>query len=197
MFHFLKQGKAAIVAGSMAALAAGGLGAYAAIPDTATGRISGCYNATSGNLRVVDNPSSYADPTCASTEKPLTWSQRGPVGPIGPRGPQGPAGPVNQHWAKIGSKNQLLAASEKPDATYLNIPSGYAYVRFTGVDPTKCAITVTPSAVDTGQYPGLYGGYSVYSGYILGYLKDSSGNFASNVGMDITANCTQYAPYVP
>jgi hypothetical protein len=73
---------------------------------------------------------------------------------------------------KISSANTLLAASEKPDATYFNIPSGYAYVRFTGVDPTKCAITVTPSAVGASPgYPGLFAGYSVYSGYILAYLE--------------------------
>lgn len=182
-----------LVTAAVTAVVAGGVGAYAAIPD-ATGTISGCYTVATGALRVVDNPYAASTPTCASTEKPLTWAQRGPTGPIGPRGP---AGPVNQHWVKISNTNTLIAASEKPDATYFNIPSGYAYVRFVGVDPTKCAITVVPSAVGTSSYPGLFAGYSVYSGYILAYLKDASGNFAPNVGMDITANCTQYTPYTP
>jgi hypothetical protein len=72
MFKFKRGRKLTVlVAATATAVVAGGV-ACGAIPDT-NGRISGCYNATSGALRVVDNGSLTSDPTCASTEKPLTW----------------------------------------------------------------------------------------------------------------------------
>jgi Collagen triple helix repeat (20 copies)/Divergent InlB B-repeat domain len=71
-----------VVAGSTIA---GGI-AVAAIPEA--GLISGCYNATNGNLRVID----AAGEACRAGERALTWGQSGPTGPVGPIGPVGPAG---------------------------------------------------------------------------------------------------------
>jgi hypothetical protein len=48
--------------------------AWAAIPDAGTGLIHGCYNKTSGALRVIDPSTGH---TCASTESALNWNQRG------------------------------------------------------------------------------------------------------------------------
>lgn len=65
---------------------------YAAIPS-ATGVISGCYNASSfpsGQLRVID---ADAGVKCARNEKPISWNAQGVQGPQGTQGPQGQQGP--------------------------------------------------------------------------------------------------------
>jgi hypothetical protein len=60
--------------------------AQAAIPG-ADGVINGCYNKTTGNLRVVDSGS-----PCTNAESALSWNQAGTQGQPGPQGPQGPSG---------------------------------------------------------------------------------------------------------
>ncbi|MGH3846924.1 MAG: hypothetical protein ACRDS0_36715, partial [Pseudonocardiaceae bacterium] len=86
-----------IVAGTaVLALAMGGT-AYAAIPNSTTGVISGCYQTLLGNLRIIDT---QAGQRCNLLEKQLDWNQQGPrgpkgdTGPAGPTGLQGPAGPA-------------------------------------------------------------------------------------------------------
>ena len=59
--------------------------AYAAIPSANS--ISGCYNVTNGNLRVVDDST-----TCREHERSLVWNQTGPTGPTGPTGATGDTG---------------------------------------------------------------------------------------------------------
>jgi hypothetical protein len=78
-----------------AILATVGVG-WAAIP-AADGQIKGCYATTDGLLlgiphskgdtRIVDSAES-----CRSYEKPIAWSQIGPVGPQGRQGVQGEPG---------------------------------------------------------------------------------------------------------
>jgi hypothetical protein len=67
-------------------LAAGGV-AFATIPDS-NGTITGCYNRTNGNLRIVDSGND-----CRQNENAINWNQRGVPGPTGATGPVGPPGP--------------------------------------------------------------------------------------------------------
>lgn len=88
MRKFLKLAGVALAATIMA----GGL-ASAAIPDEETGKIHGCYNQTTGVLRVLEEGTQ-----CLAVEKPIWWNQTGPAGPpgasvTGPPGPEGPQGP--------------------------------------------------------------------------------------------------------
>lgn len=69
-------------------LAGGGL-AYSAIPGD-DGVIHGCYENTTGALRVIDSDQGGV---CRGGETALDWNQTGPAGPAGPPGPQGAAGP--------------------------------------------------------------------------------------------------------
>ena len=69
-------------------LAGGGL-AYSAIPGE-DGLIHGCYENTTGALRVIDSDQGGV---CRGGETALDWNQTGPAGPAGPAGPQGAAGP--------------------------------------------------------------------------------------------------------
>jgi hypothetical protein len=72
----------------------------AAIPDSGSGVISGCYKASNGSLRVID---AQGGQSCGNSEVELSWNQvggplgetgpTGPQGETGPQGPQGPAGP--------------------------------------------------------------------------------------------------------
>jgi hypothetical protein len=77
-----------LVTSVVAVLGVGGGIAYAsgAIPGS-DGTISGCYQKSQGQLRVVS-----ADTRCRPSEKSISWNQTGPQGPAGPAGPQGPAG---------------------------------------------------------------------------------------------------------
>lgn len=85
----LRPSPAMVVAVTALVLGLGGA-AYAAIPD-GTGVIHGCYQKSTGKLRVIDTDQ---DQTCHPSEVSLSWSQTGPQGPQGATGPQGPAGPV-------------------------------------------------------------------------------------------------------
>ena len=59
-------------------LAVGGGIAYAAIP-TSTGVIRGCYQMSSGSLRVIGTNPTVGGGKCSAGEKALDWSQRGPT----------------------------------------------------------------------------------------------------------------------
>jgi hypothetical protein len=75
----------------------GGALAFASIPDSGSAVFHGCYNKTSGALRVVDPAKSGTQGKCASSEVAITWSQTGPQGAPGPSGAPGAPGvaPVN------------------------------------------------------------------------------------------------------
>ena len=188
----LKGRKQVLVAATAAAVVAGGSAAWATIPS-AGGTIDSCYDGTTGALRVVDS----AAPACKATEKPLSFNQRGQIGPTGMRGPQGPPGPVNQHWAKFSGDNKLIAASEKPSAYYPYASYGYNYVQFTDVpDLNKCAVTVTAGTATS--YKAVQTAYQVYANsWLLAYTMDDTGKWLTGIPMDVTVNCTQYAPYIP
>jgi hypothetical protein len=63
----------------------------AAIPDSGSGVISGCYKASNGSLRVID---AEAGETCGNSELAVAWNEQGEPGPQGEPGAQGPAGPI-------------------------------------------------------------------------------------------------------
>lgn len=79
-----------ILVASSALLALAGGVAWAAIPS-ASGTINGCYQKSSGVLRVIDPDTGK---TCTPSEIPISWNQRGPQGVPGPAGPTGEAGPA-------------------------------------------------------------------------------------------------------
>lgn len=66
-------------------VAVGGV-AVASIPS-ADGAIEGCYDNSTGALRVIDPA---AGGTCRGGETALTWNQKGPQGPPGPQGDPAP-----------------------------------------------------------------------------------------------------------
>jgi hypothetical protein len=53
------------------------------------GRIYGCYNTSTGQLRVVS-----PEDACRTSETSIYWNQVGPTGPEGAPGPEGPIGPT-------------------------------------------------------------------------------------------------------
>jgi hypothetical protein len=64
-----------------------GAGAVASVPSP-DGTIHGCYAKTGGSTRIIDP----ASQRCTASERPISWSQRGPRGPRGLRGPAGTNG---------------------------------------------------------------------------------------------------------
>ncbi len=75
---------APVVGGATAAYA------YAAIPSTSTGLITGCLNKDTAVMRVIDY---QAGKRCTRKEKQVTWSQKGARRPAGHTGLQGAPGP--------------------------------------------------------------------------------------------------------
>src|SRR5713101_2801019 len=65
---------------------------FASIPGPG-GVINGCFQKSTGKLRVID-PSSRRPPlrACHPDEVAIQWNQVGPAGPAGPSGPAGPQG---------------------------------------------------------------------------------------------------------
>ena len=65
---------------------------FASIPGPG-GVINGCFQKSTGKLRVID-PSSSRPPlrACHPDEVAIHWNQVGPAGPPGPPGPTGPQG---------------------------------------------------------------------------------------------------------
>src|SRR5947209_8494940 len=63
--------------------------AQASIP-TSSGMIYSCFDRHTHIVRVIDSFTTR----CTSTERSLTWSQRGPAGPQGLRGAQGKPGKI-------------------------------------------------------------------------------------------------------
>jgi hypothetical protein len=103
----------------------------------ADGAINGCYQAVSGELRLVQPGS-----PCRVTELTVQWSQQGPrgeTGPQGERGPQGPAGPQGERGLQgvqglqgakgdKGDKGDMGAAGPQGPAGPAGI-SGYEVIR--------------------------------------------------------------------
>ncbi len=86
-----RPSRTSVIVGTVVLTLAAGGTAYAAIPNSTTGVITGCYPTLLGNLRVID---AQAGQRCNLLEKQLTWNQAGVPGPTGGTGPTGPAGPA-------------------------------------------------------------------------------------------------------
>jgi hypothetical protein len=201
---FLRGRRAAALVATVI-LVTGGV-AYGAIPS-ASGVITSCYNKSTGAVRFVDETVA-----CTTNETRLTFNQKGQTGPAGPAGPTGPAGRAGPtgltgpagpqgvkgdkgdkgdpgsnytHWAKFDGTGKFLGSSEPLEDFY---PSTYyVLVKFRGVDPSKCAVTVQ---ANDGQYAITT--WSNYYGYIYaraGKVVGGATTTAVGVGYDIVANC--------
>lgn len=96
----------------LAAAIAGGVAAYAAVPD-GSGVIHGCYAKRDGTLRVIDTGAGGA---CSTTkETPLNWNQTGSQGPPGPPGPKGDKGDPGSSLTSLNGV-PCDAGAEKPNA---------------------------------------------------------------------------------
>jgi hypothetical protein len=102
------------------------------------------------------------DPTTASIYSPCMvpdmWAL---MTPRGEKGQKGDAGPNNLYWARLNPDGTLLAKNA-PVQYNGNWGAGKYYLGFTGVDMTKCAITVTPKG-NYNHYPVSAAVYGIYS----------------------------------
>src|SRR4051794_36966679 len=96
----LRSRAATVGAAALLALPFAAAAADAAVPD-GQGAIHGCYEKTTGILRVIDPSSSNrARNQCLSAELAVTWNQAGPAGAPGLAGAQGLAGPAGPAGAE-------------------------------------------------------------------------------------------------
>ena len=142
MTRFLR-GRAALSAAAAAGLVVVAGAAVATIPGTG-GVYTGCYQKSSGQLRVIDAATEQCK---ASSERQITWNERGvpgpagpagppgaegvpgpegvpgadgapgPQGPPGPTGPQGPRGMLSDVGVAFGLQNGFLAPGESDELT--------------------------------------------------------------------------------
>src|SRR6266566_2429096 len=96
---------------------------FASIPGPG-GVINGCFQKSTGKLRVID-PSSSRPPlrACHPDEVAIHWNQVGPAGPAGPPGPAGPQGATGPQGPPG------LSGYEMVEATFV-VPAG-GFVRDT------------------------------------------------------------------
>jgi hypothetical protein len=88
--HLRQRGIRLLLAATVLLALAAGI-AYAAIPDS-NGVIHGCYQTTSGTLRVIGSNPTVGGGKCSTGEKALNWNQRGPTGAKGATGANGTNG---------------------------------------------------------------------------------------------------------
>jgi hypothetical protein len=88
------------ISAGLLAIALSGI-AYATIPDS-NGVIHGCYQKTTGSLRVIDTD---VGQSCTPSEKTLSWNKEGPPGPSGPPGSALAYAYVAQDGSMFNSKN--------------------------------------------------------------------------------------------
>ena len=125
------MGKRTLVfSAALVAVAVGSI-AWGAIPG-GTGVITGCYNKTTGALRVVD---AEAGASCTPAERPLEWNQTGPEGPPGAAGTvvvgvrairtsQTPAGEVAVTGRGTGAFGLPAAGEEPTTVLSYQLPAG-------------------------------------------------------------------------
>jgi hypothetical protein len=111
-----------------AALGAAGGVAYSSIPD-AQGVIHGCYDNTTGALRVIDTDASGV---CRGGETALDWNQQGQPGPTGHTGVPGPAGPPGAAltYGKSASGPVALPSPGQPKTIATLVVPGGSYAIF-------------------------------------------------------------------
>jgi hypothetical protein len=118
--------------------------AFAAIPHSATGVITGCRHNSTGALRVID---AEAGATCAGNETQLTWNQTGPAGPQS----------LTELFRVQGSQGPLLQPNESatvrarcPDGKAV-ISGGYSSLQVPVIIERSIPDRVSVS-VDTGEW---------------------------------------------
>jgi hypothetical protein len=106
-----------------AALGAAGGVAYSAIPD-GQGVIHGCYEDTTGALRVIDTD---AAGVCRGGETALDWNQQGQPGPTGHTGlpgPEGPPGAALTYGKSAPGPVALPSGAQEKTIATLTVPRG-------------------------------------------------------------------------
>jgi hypothetical protein len=157
-----------LIAAAVAAVTFGIASAVqASIPD-ANGLIHGCYKTNNGSLRVIDSASS----SCAASETPLNWSQRGPTGRKGATGATGPSGPTG---------------ASGPISGYEEVTTETVFTDFSSPDPAAYQVLLYcpagKQALGGGATVGWYGA----AGYIqLGFVAQD-GPTATGTGWSVLA----------
>lgn len=165
----LRQGQWRVLAISVGVLAlgVGGVGAAAAtglIGSNATS-ISGCYQQSTGKLRVL-----IAGASCGNDEQPISWNAQGPQGDPGPRGDQGPEG----HPGEKGDPGPQGNPGPRGDRGPAGAP-GPSDVYVSDGDPTELT-----------QYIRQYGGLSLPAG---SYLVVAKAQMTGTNNSPLWANC--------
>ena len=147
---------------------------YAAIPNSTTGVINGCYEKHTGLLRVIDV---QAGRSCTRWETPISWSQAGAPGEPGPAGaagapgadgaagPQGEPGPPGGDGADgaTGPRGERgLQGEQGPEGPQGPPGSGVALASIEDLAGVACTV-----GVDAGTVSVSVNGSSIALGCVL------------------------------
>jgi hypothetical protein len=117
-------------------LVVAGGGAYAAFdPVGGDGDIDACFEKKSGDLDLQKGR------RCGKAEKPVAWSQVGPVGPVGPQGEPG------QQGLQGAQGDQGLPGSDGAPGSAV----GYAFIRADGTSDAARSKNLLGSALTSGN----------------------------------------------
>ena len=144
----------------------------AAIPNV-NGRITGCYDAQYGLLRVYDGQTGTPKP-CGKNEKALEWNQQGLAGEKGDPGVQGPPGlqgapgPQGLPGPQGAPGPQGLTGPQGPAGE--QGPAGTPGV--SGLERVRSIKSVAPGAFDSLTTLCPAGKKVLSGGYIVSAIKD-------------------------
>ena len=174
--------RALVLSVATLALAVGAGVAYATIPASGSGVISGCYEKRLGILRVID---AEAGRTCTQYETPISWNQGGPEGPPGDKGPTGDQGPIGDKGPQgdrgdkgpVGDKGETGDKGPQGDQGLPNpnavnsdqlggkAPSAYQEsLRYQEASPGALDLTADPVVCQTAAYTAAAGEFAVLGG---------------------------------
>ncbi len=175
------SGSKTTVAAVAVAIAAVGGGAYAAIPNSTTGVITGCRDA-SGGLRVIDK---QAGAICPAGTTQLEWNQQGRTGPTGPVGARGTPGPA--YFVRVGA-NDSDANRSTPRTTIRTWNYGdVIWIYLPQLDTARCAISATPVSDAAGaSVKRMTAHYDTWIG-----LRTHVNGTASRMAVDATIACPE------
>ena len=156
-----------------------GLGvASAAVPNSSTGVITGCYTTYGGSLRIIDK---QAGASCNYGEIELPWNQAGPAGAQGPQGETGPQGEAGADGA--GASFELIEV-QGWDASQTQYG---LWTRTVYCPAGKTAIAAYGSASSASSYGGL--------GYDTLALSVDSGGPSATFGVVKISGMPPYVLY--
>lgn len=129
---------------------------------------------------------------CLSRNASLYWL------PLALDGTEGKDGNRDVHWVNVSATGTIVASSETPADFLSDSTAENSYVKFVGVDPSKCALSTVVSDLSGGtagadNVPVVGSAYVYQSGYVYATVRRAdNGHAASHMPYTVFVDCTRH-----